>query len=304
VLDEICFWHSEDSANPDHEVLVALKAAMATVPEAILMALSSPYARKGEAWRVFSKYFGKDDSGRVVVVNAPTLLLNPTIEPEVIEAAYEDDPAAAAAEFGGEWRRDIESFLTKEAIDCVMPTGRLEIPPMSGTSYVCFVDPSGGSADSMTLAIGHREREGRAVLDVLREVRAPFSPEAAVDAFVETLAQYRVRTVTGDKYAGEWPRESFSKHGITYRTSDKTKSEIYVDFAPLVNGNRCELLDVPVLRKQLEALERKTARSGKDSIDHPPRGRDDVANATAGALVLVAERNRNQVAMLRVEAFL
>ena len=39
---------------------------------------------------------------------------------------------------------------------------------------------------------------------------------------------------------------------------------------------------------QLLALERSTSRLGKDSIAHPPRGRDDLANAAAGALVQVA----------------
>jgi hypothetical protein len=37
-------------------------------------------------------------------------------------------------------------------------------------------------------------------------------------------------------------------------------------------------------------LERRTTRGGKDSIDHPPGGRDDVANAIAGAVHLVLAR--------------
>jgi hypothetical protein len=35
-------------------------------------------------------------------------------------------------------------------------------------------------------------------------------------------------------------------------------------------------------------LERRTARSGKDSIDHAPNGHDDVANAVAGVASLLA----------------
>jgi hypothetical protein len=34
-------------------------------------------------------------------------------------------------------------------------------------------------------------------------------------------------------------------------------------------------------------LERRVARGGRDSIDHGPDGRDDVANAAVGACVLV-----------------
>jgi hypothetical protein len=33
-VDEVAFWSVEDSANPDREVLVALLAAMASVPDA------------------------------------------------------------------------------------------------------------------------------------------------------------------------------------------------------------------------------------------------------------------------------
>ena len=41
---------------------------------------------------------------------------------------------------------------------------------------------------------------------------------------------------------------------------------------------------------QLCGLERRVARSGKDSIDHAPGGHDDVGNAVAGALVDAASR--------------
>ncbi|MGE0703608.1 MAG: hypothetical protein AB7P22_06675 [Vicinamibacterales bacterium] len=150
----------------------------------------------------------------------------------------------------------------------------------------------------MTLAIAHRDtRTGRGVLDLVLERRAPFSPEAVVDDFVATLRHYGVSTVVGDKYAGEWPRERFAKCGITYRTSDAPKSDLYRDFAPLANAGRCELLDQPVLQRQLLALERKVSRAGKDSIDHPPRGRDDVSNSVAGALVLATTAHGAPVAI-------
>jgi hypothetical protein len=33
-------------------------------------------------------------------------------------------------------------------------------------------------------------------------------------------------------------------------------------------------------------LERRTSRSGRDTISHPPNGHDDIANSVAGALSL------------------
>jgi len=47
-----------------------------------------------------------------------------------------------------------------------------------------------------------------------------------------------------------------------------------------------QLLENKKLLNQLTQLERRTARSGKDAVDHPPGGHDDLANSVAGALQL------------------
>jgi len=49
-----------------------------------------------------------------------------------------------------------------------------------------------------------------------------------------------------------------------------------------INSRRVRLPDHSRLVQQLVGLERRTARSGKDSIDHAPGGHDDVCNAVAG----------------------
>ena len=59
----------------------------------------------------------------------------------------------------------------------------------------------------------------------------------------------------------------------------------------MINVGKLELLDNRRLVTQLSNLERRTSRSGKDSIDHPPSGKDDLANAAAGALLLAAVGN-------------
>jgi hypothetical protein len=217
--------------------------------------------------------------------------INPTIDPAVIARAYEEDEASASAEYGADFRRDIESFVAREAVDAVVVPGRLELPPVEGVQYQGFCDPSGGSSDSMTLAIAHKE-DGRAVLDLIREVRPPFSPEFVVGDFAETLKRYRVGQVRGDRYGAEWVAEQFRKVGITYRPAEKPKSDLYREFLPAINSQTVELLDHPKLIAQLCALERRTARGGRDSIDHPPSGHDDVVNAAAGAVQIVLGRGR------------
>jgi hypothetical protein len=121
------------------------------------------------------------------------------------------------------------------------------------------------------------------------EVRPPFSPEAVVSDFAALLKADKVTSVLGDRYAGEWPREAFARHGITYELSERTTSDIYREALPLLNSGRVELLDHPRLVAQLLGLERRTARGGRDSIDHGPGGHDDVANAACGVLLAAAE---------------
>jgi hypothetical protein len=291
VLEEVAFWLSDETgANPDGEIIGALRPGMATVSGALLLGLSSPYAARGELYKAFTRYTGSDDPAGIAW-NADTLSMNPVVDPRVIAAAFEDDPIAAASEYGTDghvqFRRDVESFLDREAVRAVTVSGRRELPPVTGVSYKAFVDPSGGSQDSFTLAIAHGEGD-RAVLDLVRERRPPFSPDSVAQDFAETLKAYGVFDVKGDRYGGQWPAERFQRHGITYEPSERTKSDIYRELLPLMNAGRVELLDIPRLASQLTGLERRVSRGGRDSIDHGPGGRDDMSNAAAGALVLAA----------------
>jgi hypothetical protein len=286
LCDEISFWRSEDSSNPDTEILRALRPSLMT-SGGPLVAISSPYSRHGELWKAYRKHFGKDGS-RALVVKAASEIMNPGLDRAFIDAQYEDDPISAAAEYGAEFRSDVAEFVSMDVLDGCTADGVFELPPMSGASYVAFVDPSGGSSDSMTLAVSHRDKFGIGILDCIREVRPPFSPESVVDEFCSVLKQYRLTRVCGDRYAGEWPRERFRMCGVTYELSEKPKSDIYRDILPLLNSRKVQLLDDRRLIAQLHGLERRTARGGKDSIDHGPGAHDDIANAVAGALVLAA----------------
>ena len=283
LCDEIAFWRSDESANPDSEIIGAIRPAMATIPGAMLLCASSPYARRGALWTAFRKFFGKESP--VLVWKADTRTMNPTVPQSIIDEAYENDPASAAAEYGAEFRTDVETFVSREVVEAAVVAGRFELQPVRGTHYVAFADPSGGSSDSMTLAICHREGE-RVVVDCLRERRSPFSPDGVVFDFVAVARSYAIASIRGDRYAGLWPRERFAVHGVEYVVAEKTKSELYRDLLPLLNSGRIELLDNPRVVSQLVGLERRTARGGRDSVDHPPGAHDDLINAVAGAVVL------------------
>lgn len=282
LCDEIAFWPTDDSAAPDKEIIAALVPAMSTIPGALLIGLSSPYGRRGVLWEKYRNHHGQD--GEVLVWQADTRSMNPTVPQSIIDRAYADDPTAAAAEYGAQFRSDVSAFLLPEWLDAATIPGRHELPPVEGTTYFAFADPSGGGSDSFTMGIAHREGE-EVILDVLRGRRPPFDPKSVVAEFSSLVKQYRLHRVTGDKYAGEWVPSAFREHGVTYDHSSLTKSEIYLETEPLFARGSVRLLDHRILGIELRQLERRVG-SQKDRVDHPPRGHDDYANAACGALWL------------------
>ena len=285
LCDELAFWRSDDSAEPDYAILDALRPGLGTLPGAMLLCASSPYAQNGALFDAYRRYYGKDDAP-VLVWRAATRSMNPTFPQTIIDAATERDSASAASEYLAEFRTDVEAFVSREAVEACLSRGVFERPSIQGVPYAAFVDPSGGSSDAMTLAIVHREEKNDLiVLDCVRERKPPFAPDDVVREFAGVLRSYRIGTVRGDRYGGEWPRERFQVHGIEYHAASQAKSELYVALLPALNSRRIELLDNPRLVVQLCGLERRVGRGGRDSIDHRPGAHDDVANAVAGAAV-------------------
>jgi hypothetical protein len=284
VLDEVAYYADETSARPDVETYNAVKPGLATLPGAMLIGISSPHRKSGLLHSKFKKHFGQDDDD-TLVIKAPTWVLNPTIDQAIIDKAFEEDPQVARAEWGAEFRDDISGFVDADVVAACVATGVRELPAARGIRYFAFLDPSGGSSDSMTLAVAHREAE-QVVLDCLCERRPPFSPQDVCIEFSACLRSYGIGNVQSDKYGGIWPVEAFAPHGIRVEQAAAPKSDLYVNLLPLLNSRRLVLLDHPRLINQLSGLERRTARGGRDSIDHAPGGHDDLANAVAGVAAL------------------
>jgi hypothetical protein len=166
---------------------------MATIPGAYLLIASSPYARRGELWNAYRQWYG-DDKAPILVWHAATRIMNPTVPQRIIDKALEEDPARGAAEYLAEFRSDIEGFVNRDTVEAAVIPGRRELPWQYGVTYHAFVDPSGAAQDAMTLCIAHADTstsagERRGVVDVIREVRPPFSPQEVVGQFSDVLKQ-------------------------------------------------------------------------------------------------------------------
>jgi hypothetical protein len=288
IFDEVAFYKDETSGASDEELYRAITPALASLsPGAMIIGISSPYRKSGLLWNKYRQHFGQD--GDVLVIQAPTRTLNPTIPQELIDREIAEDPAAKRAEYLAEWRDDISGWIGLDVLEAAVDNGVTNRPPNVYANYVAFADPSGGKKDSFTAAIAHDEH-GTSVLDCLVEVKAPMSTTEAVAQISAVLKGYGLTSITGDRYATQFTVDAFAANGITYHQSERDRSAIYTDILPMFMSGRVRLLDEPVMVRQFAGLERKSSPGGRDKIDHARGAHDDIANAAAGALTLASTK--------------
>lgn len=291
IFDEVSFWRDEASAVPDTEVYRAVMPSLSTC-NGMLIGISTPYRKTGLLYQKHRDHWSVDGDG-VLVVQGSTSTFNCTLSEETINTQRLTDPTAAISEWDAMFRDDIGALFDDVVIDRAIDYGRpLELPPLPAGKafYRGFVDASGGvGKDSYTLAIAHKENE-RFVVDLVRGTRGAFDPQTVTEQYAALLKEYRIGAVVGDHYAAEWVKSTWSRCNITYTRSDLPKSAIYLEVVPLFTRALVSLPDHAALIRELRLLERRTHRGGKDSVDHPKNGHDDLANSCAGVLRQLSSR--------------
>jgi terminase large subunit-like protein len=115
ILDECAQFYDETSARPDIEIYRALIPALLTT-QGSMVSISSPYMQRGILYQKYKDAYGKDDA-EVLVVQAASSVLNPTLDIERLAAAERDDPEAARAELNAEFRGDLSSYLDRKTLE-------------------------------------------------------------------------------------------------------------------------------------------------------------------------------------------
>jgi hypothetical protein len=293
IADEAAFWYDEasGSANSDEEILAAVRPSLATTGGPLIV-ISSPYAKKGAVYDAWRKHHGAENRDpRILVAQSSSRGINPSLPQSVVDRAMERDPVAASAEYGGQFRSDLEAFISRELVEAAVDRGVLVRPPRAGITYVGYADASSGTGrDSYGLGIAHQEGD-LVIVDVAHEIKPPFNPQNATADASALLKSYNISLVTGDKWAPGFMAEAFARHGVTYRYSPDDRSQVYLEALPLFTSGRARLVDNERLVSQFASLERRTSSTGRDRVDHGGGDRhDDIANAVAGALVCAAAR--------------
>src|SRR4029453_2235074 len=134
---------------------------------------------------------GRHDK-KILVRPSETRTMNITVSDSLIERELERDPEGARAEWLGLFREDISACFPLEAIEACIVPGRTELLPSAHVGpYFGFVDPSGGRANSFTVAVPHVHNDGeRVVIDAIRASKPPFDPAVVTKDFSEFLKLY------------------------------------------------------------------------------------------------------------------
>lgn len=284
ALDEVAFFRLEGSAVSDAEIQASIRRGMLNFTHPRLVKISTPYMKSGVLFDDFRTSFGQDDPDRLVW-KASTVLMNPSIKSERLERERRLDPQRFAREYEAEFSDDVEAFLPHEWVEDAVVEGRHELPPRKGVDYIGAVDPSGGGADAFTFSIVHVEDE-KVVQDVMRGWKRARDLEGVVKEIATIAKTYGLRSVVGDKYAGQWVPEAFSREELHYNAAEMTKAEAYLESQPLFAQKRIELLDHPTLARELRLLESRPRAGGKTLVDHPRGSHDDFANALCLAVAV------------------
>lgn len=280
-LDESAYWDVDDL-----EILRSVRRGMGTVPVPRLFIVSTPRGRHGILWRSYEASWGKPEA-QTLVIHAPTSLLNPSFHLDRLAKEAELDEAGAMRDYEARWLADEEIYLAHEVLSaCIAP--RRSLPPVPGVIYSGGCDPSGGGGrERFAWSIAHRE--GAVIIVDHVGSRGgdgrPFSPQDAVAASAADFKAYGVRTIVGDRYAGRWPEQAYAAVGISYEFSERDKSAAFVECAPLFHRGGIELPDIPELLREFRQLEQRALPGGKIRVEHPRNGTDDLATATALAVL-------------------
>ncbi len=295
IGSECAHWRTDEyAASSDEEVVNAAEPSMAMCPDGgILLLGSSVYRKKGYMYRKFKQLHGNDESEDICWF-APSATMNSKLQMHTVERALAEDSVRASAEYLNVWREDVTDFIPADVVESCTEFRIYERPPQRGICYFAYCDPAGGTGtDSFTLAIAHRDYEKDTVhLDMLRERKPRFIPAATISEYATLLRAYGVSEVRGDKFAGGFHADEWQRNSITFKASEKTTSENYLQALPMLLSGRVRLLDSATLRSQLIGLERHVQAGGRETITHAnvASAHDDLAAAACGALVAAGDR--------------
>jgi hypothetical protein len=265
---------------------------MATFLTAKLIKISTPYRKEGILWREFQQRAELKHP----VWQLSSAEMNPTIQGRILDEARKRDEPKFRREFLAEFADDVAGWIAPEVLDACIVRNRTELPRIENGTYVVAVDPAFKHND-FALAVLHATGDGPVVVDRVERwagtKNAPLGYEWVCGEIARISKEYAIREVFGDQYCAAVIKQHFDKLGIHYNEHTfgaYTRADLFGNLRHLLVQRKIELLDQPVLLRQMRALEERRTPNGNIDIRPSYGQKDDVAVAVALGAFELAKR--------------
>jgi hypothetical protein len=297
LCDEIAFWNlSEEAAEPDHEIIRAARMSLLQFGEhGTIIKMSSPGIKQGvlyDEWQRRDEI--KDD---YIQFKAPSWVWNTILPKEEFKKEQRLDPEGFDTELRANFVDSITNFILPEFVDLCVMRGISFNPPSDDrqTIYSGAIDAAFKGDRFAFSVVGYNEkRVTQYVLKYWEGSKKRPVQIHEVAAYIRTICrQYGLNEIAGDQYSFQPLRELFLQYGINLVENVFTlpyKRKIYFGLKRLIHNQQMDLLDIPLLSKEIKELVVEQTASGQIRIGHPQNGSDDLADATAVAAYRVMER--------------
>ena len=280
ALDEVGHFFVE-GVKADVDIHNSVSPRLAQFPGAKKAFISTPAAKQGLLWTSFAEGF--QVPGRATF-RAPTLTMNPLVDQDYLQREADRDPDNYAREFLAEFCEQMSAFFSMDCLDAAFTLTAQDIPPQVGVAYFAGIDQSGLSGrDRFTLAIMHRNQDGRIINDVNRSWDTTSGAEV-LDEIAALMRAYGLRAVTIDRYGGGWVRQALENIGLEVLIRDALPV-VYQNAKSLLLAGLLVLQDNPELRAGLVNTSAYYGRNNALSIQHErgASGHADLADAVCTA---------------------
>ena len=230
VADELAFW---DHSGPDEDkrVMRALEPSLlasSNMPTRRLIAITSAGYRRGLAFEIFERDYGKDNAPWLVL-HGSTLDLRPDLTMADLEEECAGDPGKLQREYLSQWSDLAASgFFSPETIKAAVSPKAREPYAREGVRYYVAIDPS-FQHDAFALAVacstrelipgdlhGTRTRQTRIVHTTAWQPKkgSPLQPSILAQRVAEICRRYGTNVVYSDQHEANTLAECFRRYGI------------------------------------------------------------------------------------------
>jgi hypothetical protein len=299
LTDEIAFWNLDaTAAESDADVIKAVTPALAQFGRhGTIIKLSSPAIKQGVLWNEWSSREFLKSQG-YIQFKAPSWVWNTILDKDFFKTEYVRDPTGFDTEYRANFVDSISNFILPDYVDMCVVKGVTFLPPSESnkTVYSAAIDAAFKSDRFAFTLVGNNEH--RITTHVIKYWEG--SRQNPVKAFEvakyirNVCKEFGINEVRADQHSYQPLREIFQTYGINLVENTFSlpyKRKIYFALKRLIHNQNIDLLDVPLLSKEIKELQVEQTPNGQIRIGHPQGGSDDLSDALAVATFAALEKS-------------